>query len=234
MNIYKDHLHPAIAWGIIALGVILIGLLVFLSYQSTSDELSAAQQAEQAAPSTAPFLPRSYSVNGDKWFVIKSDEYTLSEWGISMRIPFQYPKTIAATYVKDENAYYFADIKTLSNRECRERFYKQIRAMRPGLKVQRINGFDTTIPVAGSTQTVDDYYAKNQIADTNYAVFPNDIGSERRVYKVGQYFYYDLSELPSEKLDETSQNQRALFCGDAKILEADEIFISSISTFKLN
>ena len=112
MNIYKDNLHPAIAWGVIALGVILIGLLVFLSYQSTSDELSAAQQAEQTAPSTAPFLPRSYSVNGDKWFVIKSDEYTLSEWGISMRIPFQYPKTIAATYVKDENAYYFADIKT--------------------------------------------------------------------------------------------------------------------------
>lgn len=228
----KEHISPLIAWAVIVFAIIIFGLVAYLSFSQTSKDLTSAREAEDKAPKSAPFIPRSYKVNGESWQVIKTDEYHLPAWGLSIRIPFQYPKTIATTYVESEDSYYFADIATLSSSNCFERFYRQVRATRPGLKVQKINGFSSTVRVGTASQSINDYYAKNQVKDTNYTVLPGDQGSLRKAYRVGEYFYYDLSELPTEKLDETMQNQRALFCKDAKILEADEVFISSISTLK--
>lgn len=232
MNIAKDPINQLVSWIVLATMVIVTGVIVYSSYNSTMKTIDAAQNAEKAPKGSTAILPKAYSVNSERWVVIKEDNYTLDEWKITMRVPFGYTKTIAATYVKTEDAYYFASLDVLTNKDCMTRYYTQIKATRPGLKVQRINGNATNIRNAGMTVTLDDYYQKTVKPDTNWTVFADDEGSMRRVYKVEQHFYYDLSELPTAKQDTTSQNQRTLFCKDARILEADEVFITSISTFK--
>lgn len=232
MELLSSRVRPLFAGLVIGLAVVLFGVMFWMAQQSTSRLSAEAEAAMQNAPKVK-LLPKSLVYGDDKWTIIKTNEVNLNDWKMTLRMPYGYVKKTAYMRDKVEDAYYFADVDALRNSDCRERYYLQIKATRPGLKVQRINGFVTTIKIGGKDTPVEKYYAANVKPNTNYVVMPGDDGSWRRLYHVGEYYFYDLSELPSARLDTTAQKQRDLFCKQTRILDADEIFIAALATLEI-
>lgn len=232
MVILTREINTKVAWAILGIFISLIVILYAFIYSSTMQSLSDAQQSEKAPIANVRILPKQYVFGDDVWVVIKIDTAVLSDWKIQMRMPYGYVKSTVVLRDSTEDAYYFADLAAVKSSDCRIRYYEQLKATRPGLKVQRYNGSSTKIRVGAKDVLLEDYYNANVKAGSNFVVMPNDVGSLRRLYRVGDYYYYDTSELPDAKLNTTSLQQRNLLCKDVRILDIDEIFISALATLE--
>ena len=229
-DLLTRQLSSITGWLVFAFFIVILIAILFWQSSNTQDALNEALRPQESVRLSKKIVPNSIEREKRVWRVIKSESVTFDDWGVTMRVPFGYKNQVA--YWRDKNAdgYWLASIETLMNDQCRIRYYNQLKATLPGLSVLRLNGSVTTINVNGKEMTIDSLYATNKVKDSNYFVIPDEIDSMRRFYQVGTYFYHDLSELNSAKLDITAQSQRKLFCGDAKILEADPTFLKALST----
>ncbi len=230
-EILTKQLNPITGW--VLFGVIIIGFMTifFLSADATIKTQVAAEKVP-ALPKNTGFIPRTIVRDNITWRRINTDLLQLKETKVLFRVPYGYKNNIAYYYDSVDDSYTFASIKSIMDDDCRVLFYRNIRGSAPGLKVKRMNGDQMTIRVADKNVLLADYFKSAKQPEKNYAYLPDELSTMRRIYHVGEYYFYNLAELPSAKQDQTSQQQRDLFCKDAKILEADEIFNTSLESLE--
>jgi len=224
--------NSVVAWVIIGMTVVLVGVLYILSYNTTMRTLDQAQSAQVTFVPDPKILPKRYVYDKDTWTVIKTDTVELKDWNMKMRMPYGYVKSTAFLRDSVEDTYYFADLSTIRESDCRVRYYQQLKATRPGLKIYRYNGSNTTIKINGDDVLIENYYRLNVKDTMNYVILPEDQGSLRKLYKVGDYYIYGSVELPDAANNSTSTQQRGLLCADARVLDADKIFVEALSTLE--
>ncbi|MGB3023417.1 MAG: hypothetical protein WBB39_01285 [Candidatus Saccharimonadales bacterium] len=228
----SSDLITIVGWAALGMSIVGAYLLIWWQADVTTHILRDANERLQNAQSPK-ILPKNIRSNETIWEVARSDTIELRSWGVKFTIPKSYAKKVAYIYNESKSSYRFASVDALLMPDCQQKFYRNEMGQEIGLGVTRYNGAIVTFIGSNTKQTtLDKYYAQYKVADQNYFVAPDELGSWRRYYKVGDYYFHDESNVLTYNLTDGQSVVKQQNCKNALMLEADKSFVDALSSLE--